>query len=83
MIFDMKMVRKTAFAFLTAIAFTFPLAGCSEAGVDQTAVSEEEKAPSPVSEAVNFAHELDSYTPGRTATISISPIRSSTRGGMR
>ena len=61
----MKMVRKTALALSVAIFFTFSLVGCAEGKADQIASAGEEKSPSSVSGAVNFKHELDSYTPGK------------------
>ncbi len=59
----MKRVRKTALVLSAVIAFTFPLSSCSEKVPDLPVSAMEDKAPSSVTGAVDFVHELDSYVP--------------------
>ena len=59
----MKRVRKTALVLSAVIAFTFPLSSCSKEVTDRPVSAMEDKAPSSVTGAVDFVHELDSYVP--------------------
>ena len=63
MIQVMKRVRKTALVLSAVIAFTFPLSSCSKEVTNRPVSAMEDKAPSPVTGAVDFVHELDSYVP--------------------